>query len=237
MFTGTIAVVTPTIGKPELEQCIESLKHQDCVHYIIVDGSQYNAAVNKIVMRVGLTDKIKFIWLTENIGAGGWYGHRAYAAASFLVNEDVICYMDEDNFVEPNFIEAYRKVLTPGSWAFTLRNIVSLKGEFLCPDNCESLGPKYPIAGTVDTHHIDTSCFAIPREIAVRVGHTWYGQYAADRQFFGNLLHYFQNCRSTKQHTVNYRLGASSTSPALQFFVNGNQYMVSQHGDSLPWHT
>jgi hypothetical protein len=234
---STFAVVTPTIGKPELEACINSVKDQDCVHYIIVDGTQYNAAVNRILMRTGLTNKIKMIWLGQNIGAGGWYGHRAYAACSFLVNEDVICYLDEDNYVEPNFIEAYRRIMTkPDTWAFTLRNIVTEKGEFLCQDNCESLGPQYPIAGTQDQHHIDTSCFAIPRHIAVRIGHTWYGQYAADRQFFHNLKHFYTEMRCTKQHTVNYRLGASETSPKLEFFTRGNQYIFSQFGEQLPWH-
>ncbi len=231
----TFAVVTPTIGKPELIDCITSLWGQDCLHYIIIDGENYRDKVKQIVYEYSPAGKSRIIDLQQNIGAGGWYGHRAYAACSFLVNEDVICYLDEDNFVEPNFIEAYQQTMTPGAWSFTLRNIVSVKGEALCPDNCESLGPDYVIAGTKDQHHIDTSCFAIPREIAVRIGHTWYGQYAADRQFFHNLRHHFPAYRSTGKHTVNYRLGASSTSPKLEFFTRGNQFQTERYGEHLPW--
>ena len=89
----TFAVITPTIGTEHLAQCILSVRDQDCRHYIVVDGKEHSRAINDVLMRVGLTDQIRIIWLEENIGKG-WYGHRAYAAASFLVNEDVLCYLD-----------------------------------------------------------------------------------------------------------------------------------------------
>ena len=54
--------------------------------------------------------QIKSIGLQENIGKG-WYGHRVYAACSFLVNADVICYLDEDNWFEPDHVEKMVKKL------------------------------------------------------------------------------------------------------------------------------
>jgi hypothetical protein len=126
------------------------------------------------------------IELEENVGKG-WYGHRVYAACSFLVNADVICYLDEDNCIEPDHIEKLVRKLEEGyDWVYYLRNIHGKEGEFLCEDNCEDLG-KWPVYFNPEVHHIDTSCFAVRRDIAVRVGHAWYGQCGADKQFFNAL--------------------------------------------------
>ncbi len=98
-----VAVVTPTIASKHLKQCIDSVNKQtykDITHYIFVDGCQYEPEARKILKQ---SPKTKMIELEENVGKG-WYGHRVYAACSFLVNADVICYLDEDNWYEPNQI-------------------------------------------------------------------------------------------------------------------------------------
>jgi len=94
-----VAVVTPTIGAKTLRQCVESVEAQtydDVTHYVFLDGEEEHG--DKIWNQLQGTSKVKTIRLQENIGKG-WYGHRVYAACSFLVNADVICYLDEDNFL------------------------------------------------------------------------------------------------------------------------------------------
>lgn len=236
----TFAIITPTIGGPELERCILSVRDQDCRHILVVDGSCYNARVNSILMRVGLTNQIRCIWLEDNIGrvGGNWYGHRAFAAASFLVNEDVLCYLDPDNWVEQNYIEAFREVLDDPEyqWAYTLRRVVDPQGNYICHDDCESLG-HWQVMGSENRYHIDTGCFAVPREIALKVGHNWHGQWGADRQFFGALKAFAPKFGCTNHYTLNYRLGGATNMATQEMFFQGNKITTELYKGEFPWRT
>lgn len=231
---ATFAVITPTIGLPELKRCVQSLRGQDCTHYVVFDGRDHFAAINKVLLEAGITQNMKYITLDENIGKG-WYGHRVYAAASFLVNEDVLCYLDEDNWVEPNYIESFKATLNRFEWAYTLRNIVDQDGSFVCQDNWESLG-LWPVVGQ-NRHHIDTSCFAVPRNIAVNIGHHWYGQWGADRQFFGALKQASPHFGCTSQYTLNYRLGGETSRVTKEHFLKGNEAAKQFYQGEFPWVT
>ena len=229
-----VAVVTPTIASEHLKKCIDSVDKQtyeDIVHYIFIDGCQYEPKAREIL--VGAS-KTRMIELEENVGKG-WYGHRVYAACSFLVNADVICYLDEDNFFEPNHIETVVKKLQEGNdWVYSLRNIHDKEGKFLCEDNCESLG-KWPVYFNPEVHHIDTSCFAVRRDVAVRIGHAWYGQWGADRQFFGALKNHFPKYSCTNQYTTNYRLDGNENSVNEEFFIEGNKINSEKYQGNFPW--
>jgi glycosyltransferase involved in cell wall biosynthesis len=229
-----VAVVTPTIASEHLVKCIDSVDKQtyeDIVHYIFIDGCQYEPKARE--MLVG-SPKTRMIELEENVGKG-WYGHRVYAACSFLVNADVICYLDEDNFFEPNHIETVVKKLQEGNdWVYSLRNIHDKEGKFLCEDNCESLG-KWPVYFNPEVHHIDTSCFAVRRDVAVHIGHAWYGQWGADRQFFGAIKKYFPKYSCTNQYTTNYRLDGNENSVNEEFFIEGNKINSEKYQGNFPW--
>lgn len=233
----SFAVITPTIGTPDLVRCVQSLRGQDCVHYLVADGREHNSKVNEILVnKTGFTQQEKMIWLDENVGKG-WYGHRVYAAASFLVNEDILCYLDEDNWVEPDYIESFRSILNNNQWAYTLRNIVDPDGTFVCQDNFESLG-LWPVGGVdnLDSrYHIDTGCFAVPREIAVKVGHNWYGQWGADRQFFSALKQAYPTFGCTSKYTLNYRLGSDTSRATKEMFLKGNEYTHQIYRGDYPW--
>ena len=99
-----VAVVTPTIGAATLKKCVESVQNQtyeNLTHYIFVDGDEY---AQNVTSQNIYHENVKRIYLEENVGKG-WYGHRVYAACGYLVNADVICYLDEDNWFEPNHVE------------------------------------------------------------------------------------------------------------------------------------
>jgi glycosyltransferase involved in cell wall biosynthesis len=231
-----VAVVTPTIGATTLAQCVRSVENQtydDLVHYIFLDGKENE---NKIWYQLEYETRntIKTIRLEENVGKG-WYGHRVYAACSFLVNCDVICYLDEDNWIDPHHVENLVSVLEEGNdWAYSLRKIYDKEGNFLCEDNCESLG-KWPVYFDDRTFHIDTSSFAVRRDVAVRIGHAWYGQWGADRQFFGALKQHFPKYDCTRKHSLNYRLDGNSGSVTIQFFDQGNELNKQKYQGKYPW--
>ena len=229
-----VAVVTPTIGSRHLVDCIKSVDNQtykNIVHYIFVDGYEHRSVVFDNCEDYS---KAKFVILEDNVGKG-WYGHRVYAACSFLVNADIICYLDEDNWYEPCHVEKLVNVIKQGhDWAYSLRKIYDKQGNYLCDDNCESLG-KWPVYFNHTVHHIDTSSFAVKRDVAVQIGHAWYGQWGADRQFFSNLSKHFSKFDCTNAHTLCYRLDGNLNSVTEQFFVEGNNLMKNKYGEEFPW--
>lgn len=237
----TFGVITPTTGAPSLKDCLRSMQQQECVHYIVVDGQEHMAKVNQIMLEVGVTHKQKLITLEENVGkaGGNFYGHRVYAASPFLVNTDVVCFLDQDNTVAPNYIEEFQKVFEENkySWAYTLRSIMDSAGNIICPDNCESLG-HWPVAFDATRHHIDTGCFAIPRPLLTKVAHHWYGQWGADRQFLAAVKKEAPEFGCTRMHTINYRMGSETSRATIQMFQQGNSLSEQTYmGErNYPWH-
>jgi glycosyltransferase involved in cell wall biosynthesis len=233
-----VAIVTPTIGNKHFEKCVESVNNQtyeNITHYIFADGIKCFDSVQKVLDNDKYT-KTKLIALEDNVGKG-WYGHRVYAACSFLVNADIIIYLDEDNWLESNHVQSVVDTFknSNAQWVYTLRTIYQEDGSFVCLDNCESLG-KWPTFFDENVYHIDTSCFAVPRNIAVQIGHAWYGQWGADRQFFHALKKHFPNFVCTSEHTVNYRLGGNEDSVKEDLFLKGNKLMSKIHTGDFPWH-
>lgn len=228
-----VAVVTPTIGSKHLFECTKSVRnqtYQNLTHYLFIDGKEYGSEVKYHTEGSG----VKYVELEENVGKG-WYGHRVYAACSFLVNADVICYLDEDNWFEPCHVEKMVNRLEEGNqWVYSLRKIYSKEGEYLGEDNCESLG-KWPVYFNHELFHIDTSSFAIRRDVAVRIGHSWYGQWGADRQFFMNLKKNFNKFDCTNAHTLCYRLDGNPNSVNKQFFDEGNAVNEKKYDGQFPW--
>lgn len=232
-----VAVVTPTIGAKTLTRCIESVQNQtyeNLTHYIFLDGQECYEKVHHVLYDKCGKKTIKTIELQENIGKG-WYGHRAYSACSFLVNADVICYLDEDNWYDPEHVENAVKRLNEGfDWVYSLRKIYDKDGNFLFEDNCESLG-QWPVYFNDQVFHIDTSSFAVRTNVAVNVGHSWYGQWGADRQFFAAAKKYFPNFACTGKYTLNYRLDGNDNSVKPQFFEEGNKIIEQRYNGSYPW--
>lgn len=229
-----VAVITPTIGNSKLSDAIKSVDKQtykDLTHYIFIDGQEHKANVHK---QIEGASKVRLIELEENVGKG-WYGHRVFAASSFLVNADIIMYLDEDNWYEPCHVEKLVKKIEEGNeWAYSLRKIYDKDGNFLCEDNCESLG-KWPVYFNDSVYHIDTSCFAVRRDVAVRIGHAWYGQWGADRQFFGALKSNFTIFGCTNAHTSCYRLDGNPNSVTKEFFDQGNEANLKKYNGEFPW--
>jgi len=249
-----VAIVTPTIGQDCLTKCLLSIQKQeylDIVHYVFIDGDEHKDKVNRqleLKTKSGtlkqFEDKkipIKTVYLEENIGKG-WYGHRVYSACSFLVNADLICYLDEDNWFEPDHVKRLvEKIKNGADWAYSLRKIYDQNEKFICEDNCESLG-KWPVYFDDKVHHIDTSSFIVKRDIATCIGHAWYGQWGADRQFFHNLKLQYPNFECTNKHTLCYRLdnntGKGDSNPnsvSKDFFEKGNAENKKKYKGEYPW--
>jgi glycosyltransferase involved in cell wall biosynthesis len=235
-MTKSAVVIIPTTGADTLIQTIESVAKQtynNVTAHIVVDGKQFASKVRKMLLGKGFQVPIRVEYLDENVGAGGFYGHRIYAAYSHLVNEDYVFFLDQDNWFEPNHVETMIGKLesTNSDWVYSLRNICDKEGNFVCQDNCESLG-KWE--AWTNCYHIDTNCYCFTNKVAVTIAGAWHGGWGQDRVVFQALKQYFPNFTCSGNYSVNYRLDGNSGSVTKEFFVNGNAKMQEKY-KTYPW--
>lgn len=233
----TATVIIPTTGSRELELSLNSVLNQSYYTqlYLVVDGEEYVDKVNNILNRSKLLDHdIKLCVLPQNVGANGFYGHRVYAAFTHLINTDYVLYLDQDCWFEPNHVESLVNTIEQNNidWSYSLRKIVDSEGNYICNDDCESIGLWAPYA---QYNHIDTNCYCIKTSIATKVASVWHGGWGQDRVFFNTLFQHFRNVRCTGEYTVNYRLGGNEGSVKSEFFLLGNKVVEQRYNGVYPW--
>jgi glycosyltransferase involved in cell wall biosynthesis len=193
-------IITPTIGSDFLRQAVESVKAQTvpCKHLIVVDGAQY---YDKVLRLIDQRPNISFLVLPENVGGGGWYGHRVYASVPMLVNTLYVAFLDEDNYFEPNHIQTMEAAMqTEGVHVVTSRrNVVRQDRTLIGLDNFESIG-----ANNLGYHLHDTNTYLFKQSIASKFVPAIYGQWGADRMLTANLDN-FTRKHLPKHYGVNYR--------------------------------
>ena len=225
-----IMVITPTTGKDTVFKAIESVKAQTIPteHMLVIDGAKSWVNFNN---KGTIADICTHVTLPENVGGNGWYGHRVYAAMPLMVNADYILFLDEDNWFEPNHVETMINKIKSKDlmWAYSLRKICNEAGEYVCDDDCESLG-RYPPVYDHLLNFVDTNCYCFKREYLVSVAHTFYGQWGADRPFYKAASTNLPSFGCTGEATVNYR----APERLLGMFRQGNEDMKRAYGD-LPW--
>lgn len=227
---ATVSIITPTTGSEFLGECMRSVALQTyphISHVVVVDGEERRVAAEPI-LALHKHDRLKSVVLPCITGAGGFQGHRIYGALPFLLNTDYVCYLDEDNWLDDNHVESLVSLATAKNldWAYSLRKIVRQSGEFVCNDDCNSLGrwPSYDGA----YHHVDTSCYMLRREVACRAANAWNrsdldGTAAADRMLCKELLASSPLFHTTGMYTVNYRLASrQSEAGGIRFYTTGN---------------
>jgi glycosyltransferase involved in cell wall biosynthesis len=222
-----VMVITPTTGKETLNKAMESVQDQTIPteHLIVEDGKLTNMHVFENEMR-------KKITLPENVGGDGWYGHRVYAAMPLMVNADYILFLDEDNWFEPNHVETMIAKIKSKDlmWSYSLRRICNEAGEYICDDDCESLG-RYPTFYDHTINFVDTNCYCFKREYLVGIAHNFYGKWGADRPFYRAAASALPAFGCTGEATVNYR----APERLFSMFEQGNATMKRAYGDPLPW--
>ena len=222
-----IMVITPTTGKDTVVKAIDSVRNQTIPteHLIVLDGVEEN------ILRMK-SEREKVIKLPENVGGNGWYGHRVYAAMPLMVNADYILFLDEDNWFEPNHVETMIAKIKSKNlmWAYSLRRICDERGQYVCDDDCESLG-RHPTYYDHNVNFVDTNCYCFRREYLVNVAHHFYGQWGADRPFYKAASTQLPSFGCTGQATVNYR----APERLLKMFLEGNEKMIAAYKQPLPW--
>lgn len=227
-----VTVVTSTIGRPELRQAISSVKGQThpCLHYVFINGSQYS------VDYFPHDPTVKIIGLPRETGVTGADNAGVFAAAGFLTDSDIICYLNDDDFFAPDHVERLVKLITENNlnWAYSLRRFVDLTGDPICDDDFDSLG-FWPCEWDSSQYLVDCSCYAVRRSVATQLGHAWYHPITGDRNFLHVLKALGGPYGCTGKVTVNYRVGLGTASSDLSYYRNNTALSRTNHPGGFPW--
>ena len=236
----TASVIIPTTGAPELHHAIESVLDQtyNTVCYVICDGETFLKDTQAIIEKFRNhqnAHNLKLALIPINVGSGGFNGHRIYAAFCHLVNTKYLLFLDQDNWFNSNHIKLAVDFIKQNNldWCYGLRNIMSKDGSFICQDDCESLGRWEAYVGS---NLIDTNCYILKTDIAIRIAHIWHGRQGQDRFFSKAIMRHFPNFNCTGYYSVYYRLGSTPRTVKKEFFERGNLVMRAKYGDHFPWH-
>ena len=220
----SVAVVTATTGRKELQQAIDSVRRQTypCRHYIFIDGEP------KTVHTFDF-DGTEICQLPQRTGLNGMMNGGIVAASAFLVQEDMICWLDDDNWFEPNHIETLVETKGERPYAYSLRSLRNVDGSFFANDDFESLGTY--------SGFIDLNCYLMDRMIAVQIAPLWYkttGELmVGDRFVYQALQQNKIESACNGLYSLNYRLNTKRDLRA--FFFEGNIKTRAQFPDGYPW--
>jgi glycosyltransferase involved in cell wall biosynthesis len=221
----TVAVVTATKGRAELYKAIDSVRQQTypCRHYVFVDGE-----ADKSNLYYGLTNT-ELCYLPVRTGGNGMMNGGIVAASAFLVQEDLICWLDDDNWFEPDHIEKLVEAKGDKPYSYSLRALRNSDGSFFANDDFESIG-----------HHggfIDLNCYLMERNIAVQIAPLWYkttGELMiGDRFVYQALRENNLESACSGLYSLNYRLNEKRD--LRGFFFEGNIKTRAQFPDGFPW--
>jgi glycosyltransferase involved in cell wall biosynthesis len=231
-------VIIPTTGAPELRKAVDSVikqTHKDTVCYVVIDGEQNYGKTSSVLRDIWSHPKLKVASLPINVGANGFYGHRVYASFSHLVNTDYVLYLDQDNWFDPNHVQSCIDLIEANGlqWCHSLRKIADKDGNYICNDDCESLG-KYKMVNS-DYNHCDTNTYCLPKITAIQCASAWHGGWGQDRVFLKAISKFFPKFDGTGQYTVNYRIGGNDGSVRKEFFEHNNAIMNKQYNGEFPW--
>jgi glycosyltransferase involved in cell wall biosynthesis len=234
-----VTVITPTTGSSQLYDAAKSVNKQtysNVEHIVVIDKPEKSDSVFKSLREF----KSIIVNVPYNTGHSGYNGHRIYGAFSYLVDGDFICFLDEDNWFEENHIETLVNTIKAGSkWAYSLRKIVNQEGDYICNDDCESLGRWKSI---LNDNFVDVNCFMIPKQAAVAFSPYWYRrarhpqeQPEVDRILSAFMMQNMVEFNTNGLYTVNYRVASRSDSVQKEFFLQGNQMMNHRMNGEYPW--
>ncbi len=218
-------------SRPEwLEKSITSIMnqtHKDFECWLIKDGCEEAARFQpswsekacleckicemneKFCKNIVKEDKrFKYFVLPLNCAKGGW-GPRNFCVMNS--EHDLISYIDDDNWVEPNHLEAlYNSIITNNSeWAFT--------GTKMYDGDCNYMSTRLNLTGPA-CYQLDTSEIMHHRHLVKKYG-GWRSEYACINDW--DLVQRWMADNVTWSHTgevtLNFRYRAPGATPRTTF--------------------
>lgn len=193
-------IITPTIGTDFLRDAVLSVRRQTqpVNHLIVVDGAEY---YDKVLRLIDPHPNQKILVLPENVGGGGWYGHRIYASIPMLVNTKYVAFLDEDNMITSDFAGVMEQCMRPEIDVLTCRRIVVRQDATLIGrDNVESVGHS-----DLGYYLHDTNTYLFRQTVAPKICPAIYGQWGADRNFSAAVFHHGKHTHLSQYFGSIYR--------------------------------
>ena len=246
-----VTIITPTTGNPLFQKTLDSINRQVTTaaleHLIVIDGPEHQTKVSRLLKEVpaAVPDLRQVVALPYATGKDGYLGHRIYAAFGQLVRGDYCILLDEDNFLEPNHVQSFVNLVQQRDfdWLYCLRRVVNTAGEWVCNDNCESLGYMQKVFYNKESEHndflIDTSCYFLKKSVLAEVSPIWNQKGTADirnpdRKFAKLLMENYRRFECTRQYSLNYTVENRANSVGSKLFINGNR-LTELCYKRVPW--
>lgn len=236
-----VTVITPTTASDQLENVLKSIENQtykNIQHLVVVDGfDKYGVKATQLLKNAKRSTAFS---LPYNTGYDQYNGHRIYGAMSYIAEGEFLCFLDQDNWFEDYHIESLVEVIKQGNqWAYSLRKIVSQDGNYICNDDCESLGKWESVLGD---KFIDVNCYMIPKMAAIGFSPYWYRrarhpqeQPEVDRILSAFMMQNLKKFDTNGLYSVNYRVASRLDSVQSDFFIKGNEMMSNKMNGECPW--
>lgn len=228
-------VIIPTTGTPELHDALKTALSQNQTKvYVVCDGDKFKGRVKPILDEYAGCPNLNVCYLPINVGANGFYGHRVYAAFTHLIDTPYVLYLDQDCSLQPHHVQACIQTIEEKNldWSYSLRQIYDKDGNYICNDDCESLGKWQTYHGV---NHIDTNCYCIKTDVAIKLAQVWHGGWGQDRVFLSVIAQHFPKWDCTGEYTVNYKVDGNPGSVNADFFHHGNEVMKQKYNGVYPW--
>jgi hypothetical protein len=235
MSAPLVSIITATTGADIVMNAMRSVGEQtysNIEHIVVYDGlgtmpNKHHAARHH---------RMKYVAQSWNTGRDGYNGHRVYGAYTYLCNGDYVCYLDEDNTMAANHIEELVKCIGTNEWAYSLRKIVDIDNNFICNDDCESLGDWLSVC---NDYFVDVNCFFLSKQLALQYSPLWFrrarqqGVEEVDRILTRMLRNHTHTTSGI--YSINYRAGNTDNSVKPEFFIRGNEMMLNKMRGETPW--
>jgi glycosyltransferase involved in cell wall biosynthesis len=238
-----VTVITPTTGSEQLKDAVLSVENQtyeNIQYLIVIDGKEREEKTRNVLDSLNC-QRYDLITLPQVTGYQQYNGHRIYGAMTYIAEGEYLCFLDQDNWYEPNHIESLINIAHEKMWAYSLRKIVDQSGNFICNDDCESLGKWKSVLGD---NFVDVGCYMIPKGIALRFSPGWYrrARHPEEQPEVDRLLSHLlfkqvpqEQVDTNGQYTLNYRVASRGDSVQATFFLNGNEQMKNSMNGEYPW--
>lgn len=240
----SVTVITSSIGRPALRQCIESVKNQQypgkIKHLVIVNGPKWHDQAREVLK--DYPDVHAHYWMEEtgDCGVGPGAG-EVFAAGPWLTTSDLVFFLNDDDFYDPDHVVSVAKIVWENNldWGFSLRKFVNPEGKPFCNDDFDSLG-FWPCVYSETQWLVDNSCYAMTRKTAKEFGMHWVTPGVGDRAILSALKASQKRAGCTGKYTVNYRVGGSAP-PADSDYYKINTLAITElypkdkFPEGFPW--
>ncbi len=150
-----VSVVLVTICRKSLYRAVRSVFNQDfegAVHLLVGADVEmfgdFNEIIGELMAECPANITLTGISLGYSTSArhGGvhssWYGGSLRTALTFLSSSELVTYLDDDDWYEPQHLRLLHEAIKGHAWAFTLSNYADPNTDaILGVDTLESVGP------------------------------------------------------------------------------------------------